>query len=124
MLEPLHLTPAPGAPTGRLSPLSSVFLFIFYNSISLSCLCSIAVTVTALPPTRLCRLAVVLVKPTFSHEADAAGVRRDRDFLIQRSRFLAALKTRLGLILAKAVAMRVMIRWSPSCCYQSAHVGA
>ena len=27
----------------------------------------------------------------------------------QRSRFLAALKTRLGLILAKAVAMRVMI---------------
>ena len=43
------------------------------------------------------------------HEADAAGGRRDRDFLIQRSRFLAALKTRLGLILAKAVAMRVMI---------------
>ena len=35
--------------------------------------------------------------------------RRDRDFLVQRSRFLAALKTRLGLILAKAVAMRVMI---------------
>ena len=32
--------------------------------------------------------------------------RRDRDFLVQRSRFLAALKTRLGLILAKAVAMR------------------
>ena len=30
------------------------------------CLCSIAVTVTALPPTRLCRLAVFLVKPTFS----------------------------------------------------------
>ena len=43
------------------------------------------------------------------HEADAAGGRRDRDFLVQRSRFLAALKTRLGLILAKAVAMRVMI---------------
>ena len=35
--------------------------------------------------------------------------RRDRDFLVQRSRFLAALKTRLGLILAKAVAMLVMI---------------
>ena len=33
----------------------------------------------------------------------------DRDFLVQRSRFLAALKTRLGLVLAKAVAMRVMI---------------
>ena len=30
-------------------------------------------------------------------------------FLFQRSRFLAALKPRLGLILAKAVAMRVMI---------------
>ena len=29
-------------------------------------MCSIAVTVTALPPTRLCRLAVFLVKPTFS----------------------------------------------------------
>ena len=29
-------------------------------------LCSIAVTVTALLPTRLCRLAVFLVKPTFS----------------------------------------------------------
>ena len=43
------------------------------------------------------------------HEADAAGGRRDRDFLVQRSRFLAALKTRLGLILAKAVAMCVMI---------------
>ena len=28
------------------------------------CLCSIAVTVTALPPTRLCRIAVFLVKPT------------------------------------------------------------
>ena len=37
------------------------------------------------------------------HEADAAGGRRDRDFLVQRSRFLAALKTRLGLILATAV---------------------
>ena len=35
--------------------------------------------------------------------------RRDREFLVQRSRFLAALKTRLGLILATAVAMRVMI---------------
>ena len=34
---------------------------------------------------------------------------KDRDFLVQRSRFLASLKTRLGLILAKAVAMRVMI---------------
>ena len=43
------------------------------------------------------------------HEADAAGGRRDRDFLVQRSRCLASLKTRLGLILAKAVAMRVMI---------------
>ena len=43
------------------------------------------------------------------HKADAAGGRRDREFLVQRSRFLAALKTRLGLILAKAVAMRVMI---------------
>ena len=28
------------------------------------CLCSIAVTVTALPPTRLCRIAVFFVKPT------------------------------------------------------------
>ena len=41
---------------------------------------------------------------------------RDRKFLVQRSRFLAALnkihpslKTRLGLVLAKAAAMRVMI---------------
>ena len=39
----------------------------------------------------------------------SAGGRRDRDFLVQRSRFLAALKTRLGLILAKAAAMPVMI---------------
>ena len=29
--------------------------------------------------------------------------------MVQRSRFLAALKTRLGLILAKVAAMRVMI---------------
>ena len=43
------------------------------------------------------------------HEEDAAGGRRDREFLRQRSRFLAALKIRLGLTLAKAVAMRVMI---------------
>ena len=34
---------------------------------------------------------------------------RDRDFLVHRSRFLAALKTRLGLVLAKTAAMRVMI---------------
>ena len=40
---------------------------------------------------------------------DAAGGRRDRKFLVQCSRFLAALKTRLGLILTKAAAMRVMI---------------
>ena len=33
----------------------------------------------------------------FTPEEDAAGGRRDRDFLVQRSRFLAALKTRLGL---------------------------
>ena len=43
------------------------------------------------------------------HEGDAVGGRRDRDFLVQRSRFLAALKTRLGLILAKTTAMRVLI---------------
>ena len=42
-------------------------------------------------------------------EGDAAGGRRDREDPVHRSRFLAALKTRLGLILAKAVAMRVMI---------------
>ena len=50
------------------------------------------------------------------HEADAAGGRRDREFLVQRSRFLAALKTRLGLILAKAVAMRhnCLLYTSPS----------
>ena len=30
------------------------------------------------------------------HKVDAAGGRRDREFLVQRSRFLAALKTRLG----------------------------
>ena len=34
---------------------------------------------------------------------------RDREFLVHRSRFLAALKTRLGLVLAKTAAMRVMI---------------
>ena len=43
------------------------------------------------------------------HEGDAAGGRRDREFLAQRSRFLAALKTRLGLILAKTTGMRVFI---------------
>ena len=43
------------------------------------------------------------------HEEDAAVDRLDQEFLVHRSRFLAALKTRLGLILAKAVAMRVMI---------------
>ena len=43
------------------------------------------------------------------HDEDAAGCRSDLEFLVHRSRFLAALKTRLGLILAKAVAMRVMI---------------
>ena len=48
-------------------------------------------------------------KTSSRQEADAAGGRRDREFLVQRSRFLAALKTRLGLFLAKAVAMRVMI---------------
>ena len=45
-------------------------------------------------------------------ERDAAGSRRDREFLVQRSRFLAALKTRLGLLLAnvaKTTAMRAMI---------------
>ena len=42
-------------------------------------------------------------------EGDAAGGRRDREFPVQRSRFLAALKTRLGLIMAKTTAMRVVI---------------
>ena len=46
--------------------------------------------------------AIEPVDEEAGHEADAAGGRRDRDFLVQRSRFLAALKTRLGLILAKA----------------------
>ena len=55
------------------------------------------------------RLSLDPVDAEAGHEADAAGCRRDRYFLVQRSRFLAALKTRLGLILAKAVAMRVMI---------------
>ena len=43
------------------------------------------------------------------HEENAAGGRRDREFLAQRSRFLAALKTRLGLLLAKTTALRVLI---------------
>ena len=43
------------------------------------------------------------------HEANAAGPRHDREFLAQRSRFLAALKSRLGLILAKTTALRVLI---------------
>ena len=38
------------------------------------CLCSIAVTVTALHPTRLCRIAVFSVKPTFSHKHPDGGV--------------------------------------------------
>ena len=41
--------------------------------------------------------AIDLVDAEDGHEADAAGGRRDREFLVQRSRFLAALKTRLGL---------------------------
>ena len=51
-------------------------------------------------------------KSTDANHANMA----DRKFLVQRSRFLAALnkihpslKTRLGLVLAKAAAMRVMI---------------
>ena len=52
VLEPLHLTPALGAPTGRPSTL--VFLSV--------CL---EVTVTSLPPPRLCRIAVFSIKPTF-----------------------------------------------------------
>ena len=40
---------------------------------------------------------------------DAAGGRRDREFLVQRSRFLAALKIRLGLLLAKTTTMCVLI---------------
>ena len=43
------------------------------------------------------------------HNEDAAGCRSDLEFLVHRSRFLAALKTRLGLILAKTAAMRAMI---------------
>ena len=43
------------------------------------------------------------------HDEDAAGCRSDLEFLVHRSRFLAALKTRLGLILAKTAAMRAMI---------------
>ena len=43
------------------------------------------------------------------HEEDAAGCRRDREFLVHCFRFLAALKTRLALILAKTAVMRVMI---------------
>ena len=43
------------------------------------------------------------------HEEDAAVDRLDQEFLVHRSRFLAALKTRLGLVLAKTAAMRVMI---------------
>ena len=42
------------------------------------------------------------------HDEDA-GCRSDLEFLVHRSRFLAALKTRLGLILAKTAAMRAMI---------------
>ena len=37
-------------------------------------LCSIAVTVTALHPTRLCRIAVFSIKPTFSHKHPDGGV--------------------------------------------------
>ena len=43
------------------------------------------------------------------HEEDAAGDRLDQEFLVHRSRFLAALKNRLGLILAQTGVMRVMI---------------
>ena len=47
--------------------------------------------------------------PRVRHEEDAAGCRRDREFLVHCFRFLAALKTRLALILAKTAVMRVMI---------------
>ena len=40
---------------------------------------------------------------------DAAGGRRDREFLVQRCRFLAALKIRPGLVLAKTTTMCVLI---------------
>ena len=43
------------------------------------------------------------------HEEDAAVDRLDQEFLVHRSRFLAALKNRLGLILAQTGVMRVMI---------------
>ena len=62
VLKPLHLTPALGAPTGRPSTFSSVLLCL-----SLSfCLCCLEVTVTSLPPPRLCRIAVFSIKPPFS----------------------------------------------------------
>jgi hypothetical protein len=61
VLEPLHLTPALRAPTGRPSTFSSVFLCL-----SLSfCLWSLEVTVTSLHPPRLRRIAVFSIKPTF-----------------------------------------------------------
>ena len=40
---------------------------------------------------------------------NAARGRRDREFLVQRSRFLAALKICPGLVLAKTTTMRVLI---------------
>ena len=61
VLEPLHLTPALRAPTGRPSTFSSVFLCL-----SLSfCLSSLEVAVASLPPPHLCRIAVFSIKPTF-----------------------------------------------------------
>ena len=53
-------------------------------------------------------VSLVPVDAEDRHDEDA-GCRSDLEFLVHRSRFLAALKTRLGLVLAKTAAMRVMI---------------
>ena len=59
-LPRLSRRPSPG-------PISSTTIFSYVFSITLYlCLCSIAVTVTALHPPRLCRIAVLSLKPTSS----------------------------------------------------------
>ena len=75
VFEPLHLTPDLRAPTGRPSIFSFVFLCLSVCvAIALGLrvvyleyilVVSTKVSVTSLHPPRLCRIAVISIKPTF-----------------------------------------------------------
>ena len=65
VFEPLRMNPDLRAPTGRPSTFSFVFLCLS--------VCSLEVTVTSLHPPRLCRIAVISIKPTFLSSSNRAN---------------------------------------------------